>query len=235
MNIEESSAESSQEKSKSDTIDDFVAIVVAGSPSANNRRINKGIRKITKKKKRDSPGISAEDLGIRRIDGLSLLETDVNGLIKDHLQTLRLRIKGHSDAAELYEKRDKIIGYPITILSSFTSSTLMITISNEASSNDRIFKVVGICLSLTAFILSVSRDYLSMGKKSQAHDLSAKLYTNLLRDIEVKLVNGHISEKEKRNIFRDIIERMSVIEQYELPIPTVVACKLETRTPLVSP
>lgn len=219
-----------EEKSDNDKKNDngeFVAVVINDNGTMSPKKAIGGVRRISKKKKGDSPGVSAEELGMRRINGLDLLDMDISEQIKDHLRTLTMRIKGHTVAAEMYEKRDKIIGYPITVLSAFT--TWAITSGISSNSNET-YKLASLSLSAISFILSVTRDYLAMGKKSQSHDLSAKLYANLLKNVNVRLYvnNGGINDNDKKDIFRDILEQMSVIESYELPIPMKVEYKLES-------
>jgi len=140
-------------------------------------------------------------------------------LIDEHLQEIQVRINGHMKAALRYEKRDRIIGYPVTLLSSFVASTLMMNLSKDNNNNQQTVNVVGFSLSVISFVLSLSRDYLKYTTKFQAHDISSKLYTNLLRSIEVRLIGSDITIEDKRDMFKDTVDQMSIIEQYELPIP----------------
>jgi hypothetical protein len=147
-------------------------------------------------------------------------------LINEHLSEIQLRIIGHNRSSELYEKLDKIIGYPVTILSSFLSSTIMMSITSDSAYNVNIIKYVSLILSVSSFMCSISRDYLNYSRKFQSHDLSAKLYTTLLRSMEVRLISSHLSADEKRDIFKDIVDQMSIIEQYETAIPDYINNKL---------
>jgi hypothetical protein len=143
-------------------------------------------------------------------------------LINEHMNEIQLRIIGHTRAAISYEKKEKIIGYPVTILSSFLTSTIMMSISSDESSNKDIIKYVSLSLSITSFLFSVSRDYLNFARKFQSHDLSSKLYTTVLRSVEVRLINNHLDKDDRREIFKDIVDQMSIIEQYEQPVPLYI-------------
>jgi hypothetical protein len=147
-------------------------------------------------------------------------------LINEHLCEIQLRIIGHTRTAILYEKKDKIIGYPVTILSSFTSSTIMMSITGDSENNKNLIKYISLSLSIMSFLFSMSRDYLNYAKKYQSHDLSAKLYTTLLRSVEVRLIKNHLGKEDKRDIFKDIVDQMSIIEQYETPIPAGIDKKV---------
>lgn len=149
-------------------------------------------------------------------------------LIDEHLQEIQIRVNGHTQAALRYEKRDRIIGYPVTLLSSFIASTLMMNVSNNRNNDQRVVDIVGFSLSVVSFVLSLSREYLKYTTKFQAHDISAKLYTNLLRSIEVRLIGNHITSDDKRDMFKDIVDQMSIIEQYELPIPSDINKKIRS-------
>jgi hypothetical protein len=143
-------------------------------------------------------------------------------LINEHLSEIQLRIIGHKRSATMYLTREKVIGYPVTILSAFLTSTIMMSIANDDISNEMILKYVNIALSVLSFLFSVSRTYLNYAEKFQSHDLSSKLYTTLLRSVEVRLIKNHLDKEEKRDIFKDIVDQMSIIEQYETPIPNKI-------------
>jgi hypothetical protein len=151
-------------------------------------------------------------------------------LIDEHLQEIQVRINGHLQSALRYENRDRIIGYPVTLLSSFVASALMLNLSQENSHNQTAVDIVGFSFAVTSFVLSLSRDYLKYTTKFQAHDVSSKLYTNLLRSIEVRLIGNHITMADKRDMFKDIVDQMSIIEQYELPIPSDINISIRAET-----
>ncbi len=154
----------------------------------------------------------------RRDRNVDELKIDLNQVIREHLREIQLRIVGHTRATMIYEKKDKIIGYPVTILSSFLTSSIMLTLTSGENAESDIIKYISLTLSVLSFLFSVSRDYLNYSKKFQSHDLSSKLYTTLFRSIEVRLIN-ETSQQENRDIFHDIVNQMSIIEQYETPIP----------------
>lgn len=155
-------------------------------------------------------------------------------LISDHLKEIQLRIVGHTRAAKMYEKRDKIIGYPVTILSSFLTSAIMMSITNDNSNSKYVIKYISLTLSIMSFLFSVSRDYLNFSRKFQSHDLSSKLYTTLLRSTEVRLIKTHLNGVERRDIFKDIVDQMSIIEQYEKPIPAKIDNNVRKERELMS-
>ena len=172
----------------------------------------------------------SEDIPIKRGSHDSNRNTGVkimmspSKLINEHLSEIQLRIVGHTRAAKMYEKRDKIIGYPVTILSSFLTSAIMMSIANDNNGFEvkTAIKYISLTLSIMSFLFSVSRDYLNYSRKFQSHDLSSKLYTTLLRSTEVRLIKTHLDECERRDIFKDIVDQMSIIEQYETPIPSKI-------------
>jgi hypothetical protein len=149
-------------------------------------------------------------------------------LIDEHLQEIQVRADGHAKAALRYEKRDRILGYPVTLMSSFLASTLMMGITQSSSSNSLTISYVSLGLSVVSFVLSLSRDYLKYTNLFQAHDISSKLYTNLLRSIEVRLIGNHITPDDRRDMFKDIIDQMSIIEQYEHAIPSDINRKVRS-------
>lgn len=153
-----------------------------------------------------------------RMDKVNIM-IDPTKMINENMNEIQLRIIGHTRASILYERREKIMGYPVTILSSFLASSIMLSITDDTSNNQYIIKYISLTLSIVSFLLSVSRDYLNFARKFQSHELSSKLYTTLLRSVELRLINNNLDNDERRDIFKDIIDQMSIIEQYEIPIP----------------
>lgn len=154
-------------------------------------------------------------------------------LINNHINEIQLRIIGHTRSAIMYERKEKILGYPVTILSSFLASSIMMSITSDNIANENIIKYISLSLSITSFLFSISRDYLNYARKFQSHDLSSKLYTTLLRTIELRLINNHVNTEEKRVLFKDIIDQMSLIEQYEIPIPSTIETNIRNNHALI--
>jgi hypothetical protein len=150
-------------------------------------------------------------------------------LIEDHLQQIRTQIESHTIASTHYEKWNRRLGYPIAIISGFLASTLMVGVNSETST---LIRGVNLVLSFSLFFLSATQNYLKYDKLSQSHDTSAKLYTTLLRGVEIRLVAEEIESSEKRDIFKDILEQMSIIEQFERTIPDWIKKKFDS--PVIS-
>jgi hypothetical protein len=159
----------------------------------------------------------------------SLVNMNPIKLINEHLKEIQLRIIGHTRAATIYENRDKFFGYPLTIISSFTSSTILMTISMDCENNlkNNLIKYSSFGMSIISLFMSVSRNFLEYSKKHQSHDLSSKLYTTLLRSIEIRLISLN-KEYTKRSLFKELVDQMSIIEQYERPIPQYIDQKVRS-------
>lgn len=168
---------------------------------------------------------SSQQVTTNRMNNVTIM-MNPSKLINEHMSEIQLRIIGHTRAAISYEKKEKVIGYPVTILSSFLTSAIMMSISGDSSNDRDVIKYISLTLSITSFLFSVSRDYLNFARKFQSHDLSSKLYTTLLRSVEVRLINNHLDKDEKRDIFKDIVDQMSIIEQYETPVPAGIDSKV---------
>ena len=138
-------------------------------------------------------------------------------LIHNSLDDIQIRIIGHSRTYKLYESRDKIFSYPVTLLSSSTVSTILMSIS-VSGPGVIIIKYISLTLAIMAFLFSITRDYLKFSHIAQSHNMSSKLYTTLLRTMEMRLIKNN-SIEEQKNIFQDLIEQVSIIETYEISIP----------------
>lgn len=182
-----------------------------------NKLSNKKMSNMFKKKKNNDKETSSTKINV---------SIDPSKLISDHLHEIQLRIIGHNRAAKMYDTQDKCLGFPVTILSTFIASTLMMSINADEEYDKQIIKYVGLVLSLLSFFFNVTREYLKLARKFQSHDLSAKLYTTVLRSTEVCLIKDNLSKEEKKDIFKDIINQMSIIEQYEIDIPYKISSKI---------
>jgi hypothetical protein len=81
---------------------------------------------------------------------------------------------------------------------------MSITTDAEGSTCKTFIKYISLTLSVMSFLFSVSRDYLNYSRKFQSHNLISKLYTTLLRSTSVRLIKTRLEEAEKRDIFKDI-------------------------------
>jgi hypothetical protein len=151
------------------------------------------------------------------------MQMNPSELINSYLEDIRTRADGHAEAHANCLRIDRIIGYPITILSAFLASTMMI----NDDGNDYI-KILKLIFSILLFIVSLSRDYFNPSQQSHDHDISSKLYVHLQRSVEVRLIKNSISLSEKRDICKDIVDQISIIEQYELPIPHKIMKKINS-------
>jgi hypothetical protein len=186
------------------------------SISTLDRKLKK-LKKLKKKQAKDTNTTS-------KLNKLINTPSDINPikLINEHLNEVQLRIIGHTRAANIYEKRDNCFKFPTTLLSSFTASSIMMSITMDDSDDDfdlKLIKYFSLMLSIISFFLSIFRNFLEYPKKYQSHDLSSKLYTTLFRSIKVRLIEGDQKKINHRYIFKEIVDQMSIIEQYERPVP----------------
>jgi len=155
------------------------------------------------------------------------LQMSSTELIEEHLHQIRNKIDAHTMASEVYARRERYIGYPTSVLSGFLASALLMEFDSEGS---QWVKIATVAMSVIMFFLSTTQNYLGYGKLCQSHDTSSKLYTTLLRGVELRLVAKKIKADEKRDIFKDILEQMSIIEQFESPLPAwITACSSRTQ------
>ena len=125
----------------------------------------------------------------------------------------------------------------LTILASFLSSTTFIGVMNSNAVANIYIDYINLFLSVSSFMLSASRSHLDYGTRSQSHDVSCKLYTTLLRAVDSRLIKNHMNNDDKRDMFKDIVDQMSIIEQYETTIPeyidTITRARLQPETPVI--
>ena len=127
-------------------------------------------------------------------------------------------------------KREQIITFPITILATFIASSIMVDLSGDSNKLKTYIKYTGLFISFFLGLLNELRKYFDYTTAHKEHDLSAKLYTTLLRSVEVRLIKNTLTKDDKQDIFKDIINQMSIIEQYEPDIPGYIDAKVRDST-----
>jgi len=139
-------------------------------------------------------------------------------LIEQHLSEVRRRIELHSRSADYYEYWNRILGYPTTLISGFLSSTMMYALTLD---NNKKIDIINLVLSCVLFFLSVTKKYIKYEEKNKTHDVSAKLYTTLSRSVELRLIKTDdvISREERKDMYKDLVEQMTIIEQFDLTVP----------------
>ena len=142
------------------------------------------------------------------------------------MREIQIRVSGHTKASTNYTMKEKRLGFPVTILSSLLSSTILLSMSTQYENATT--KLLSLILSFISFILSITRNYCNYAVKSHSHDMSAKLYTTLLRQSELKLMDDVIGLKEKKELFKDLSMQISIIEQYETPIPNWIEIEIRS-------
>lgn len=144
-----------------------------------------------------------------------ILNINISKLIFNNLNEIHIRVIGHTRSSTLFIFYDKLISYPVLILSSSIISTILLSLSNYNFAF--IIRYISLALAILAFLFNITRDFLKYSYKAQSHSTSAKLYTHLLRTIEMRLIKSNADEH--KNIFQDLIEQISIIETYEIDIP----------------
>jgi hypothetical protein len=145
-------------------------------------------------------------------------ELTIEQTIYDYLNDIRRRKTGHSLASSRYNKYDKLLGYPATIIGAFLSSSLMSSILLNNSGSMTLTGIM-LFLSVSGFLLSSTRDYFQFYNKFHLHDSSTKLYANLVRTIESQLYKIDLTHNDKISILNNMTSQVSIIEMYELPLP----------------
>lgn len=157
------------------------------------------------------------------------IRRDSTKLINEHLSEIQIRISCHKLSARIYNKRERIITFPITILATFIASSIMVDLTGTGTNFQLYMKYTGLVISFLLGLLNELRKYFDFAKLYKDHDLSSKLYTTLSRSIEIRLIQYKLVRNEKYDIFKDIVNQMSIIEQYEPDISKHIERKIRDK------
>jgi len=142
-------------------------------------------------------------------------------IINKHIQEIALRSAAHQILFTQTRNLRRLVGFPQTLISGFLSSALSINLLTDDQEYNHISSQVALAMSLASFVLCVTEQYFRLFEKEASHDMSSKLYTSLLRTVQLQSINRRQGANEF-DIYTDIVQQMNVIEQYELPIPPKV-------------
>lgn len=146
-----------------------------------------------------------------------ILDRDVKSLILKKVGQVEKRIKEHKRAGNRFKQYDLFLGYPIVILSTFITSSIITTLSQSESMGKGLSIVVCILSSISLFLIA-TRNYMQFGKLYNKHEMTARLYMNLDQKIKTRLLKT-LNIAELRNIYESILEQLSTIELYAEPLP----------------
>lgn len=146
-------------------------------------------------------------------------------IINEHLVEIQRKSIGHDLAAHRYHTYDRILGYPVVVLSAFITSSFMVLLFVD-NDNGKITNYIGLILSAISFLMGLSREYLDFYRLFNEHDISSKLYNALLRSIELRIMPTNINNDDYKDIFKDMVDQMSIIERYERFIPSDIEKKI---------
>jgi hypothetical protein len=146
-------------------------------------------------------------------------------LIQNTLIDLKHKIKSHKMTSELYHTRNNKLEFPAFIILTVLASSFGVTIFNEDSASE--FKWINLLLTSIVFVINMIRTKLGYEKKSATHDNSSKSFNKILIDVESRLLGDVINDSVKKDIYREVINQMNIIQQYTLPIPEFIEIRVK--------
>lgn len=124
--------------------------------------------------------------------------------------------KGSFITAALYERRNRSLGLPVTILSAIVSTAIFASIA-QGSTNQWAQIAVGLISVITA-VLSALQTYLNYGELAQKHKVAGVKYGALRREIEEVLASDLETQLTSVDL-KSIRTRWDEIDQEVPPLP----------------
>jgi hypothetical protein len=155
--------------------------------------------------------------------------TGTDALIQNILTTLRHSIDRHLYASSMYSRYNKLLEIPALVIITFLATSIGVTIFDGGNSTLEWIK-----LGLSSFVvmMGILRNHFGFEKKASSHDNTSKLYAQVLHLAESKLLETEMTKVMKKVIFKDITAQISIIQQYELPVPMSIVEKIQANTAL---
>lgn len=145
--------------------------------------------------------------------------------LKEKINTSKNKTDGHDIMFRRYRRYDKWLGFPVMFFTAITATSL-IGLYTQDNPNKNVM-LTSIILSSLAFVISTTQKFLNYTDKYHKHDTSSKLYNRLNREIKYVLRKNHIDADKLRDLLGDVDRELSLIEEYEEPIPYKLMKKIE--------
>lgn len=131
--------------------------------------------------------------------------------------------RAHFNAARTFQLRNKLLGVPALILSTFVGAAIFSTLE---SSPDIKIKILTGLLSVAAALFTGLQTFLSYGERSEEHKCAAVRYGRLRRILEEKLA----CEKDNwETLLNEIRLEWDRVDQETPPVPAGFYADPQTR------
>ena len=127
---------------------------------------------------------------------------------------------GHELAAQLFERRNRWLGIPATVIAAVVGSSIFASLASDKK--DIVLMVITGLLSICAAVLSALQTFLRYSEISQNHKTAAASYAKLRRKLDLyKLIanSGGMDINEAREQLRAIISELGELEDNAPLIP----------------
>ena len=155
----------------------------------------------------------------------NLEKSNTMEVILDNLKTILVRMESHQLCFLHYGKLRRCLEFPRSMITAFLSSTLSVNIISEKRSP--LASYASFSLAAISLALDVIIRYCDFHPKEKQHDQSYKLYTTLFRSAQVKILQNHLSPKDKTTMLQDMLSQLSILEEYEEFVPTKFVTQAE--------
>jgi hypothetical protein len=121
---------------------------------------------------------------------------------------------GHELSAELFERKNRWLGVPATVISAVVGSSIFASLASEKTSI--VLMVVTGSLSICAAVLSALQTFLRYSETAQNHKTAAGSYGTLRRKIDLFMLSansGEFSISDAREELRAIISTLGDLEE----------------------
>lgn len=136
-------------------------------------------------------------------------------LIRDHLEALSTKAEGYHTEHQRFLGYDTFCDVIVALFNFITVSAIFI---GGIVDHDRSFIICSAILSTFAGVVLVLQRSINFRGKYQSFQISAKQYSDLRRDVTVRISRNNLKSDDYDNIISDIVERLAIIEDYTLPI-----------------
>jgi hypothetical protein len=136
-------------------------------------------------------------------------------IIKGYIHTCRLKAEQYTNLHKKYRTYDSVCDLWVGLLNFLVVSSIFL--GGVVNQDDGYVTASAILSTLAGIVIVIQRS-LNFRDKYHSYQTSSKQYSDLVRDVTVKLTKNHLRSEDYDIIISEMVERLAIIEDHTLPI-----------------
>lgn len=133
-------------------------------------------------------------------------------IINDFINDIEIKKSFHFNKYKRYRNIDNSSKIAISLLNGVSITSIIIAMGPQLP----LIMIITLCSTSIAGLISIIRQASNISYKLNTHHITLQQYTDLLRDIRLKIIRNHLESHDYDTMIENINIRLSIIEDNEL-------------------